>query len=126
MIESGALKSIADKLCPNANEIARENKDYLRILFKYVSWFTTNSVATRGHDETEKSEKQGNWLSFIKLQLETNASFQELHEKVTKSRSTDYTSKTSFNGFVTVVANSVRDGMCSVLIDESKDKGKKD
>lgn len=135
MIESGSLKSIADKLCPNANEIAKENKDYLRILFKYVLWFTTNSVATRGHDETEESEKQGNWLSFIKLQLETNPTFQELHEKVSKSRSTDYTSKTFFNGFVTVVANGVRDaiysdiancGMYSVLIDESKDKGKKE
>ena len=60
-IESGELKSIADKLCPNANEIAKENKEYLLILFKYVLWFTTNNIATRGHDETEESEKQGNW-----------------------------------------------------------------
>ena len=35
-IESGELKSIADKLCPNANEIAKENKEYLMILFKCV------------------------------------------------------------------------------------------
>ena len=74
-IESGELKSIADKLCPNANKIAKENKEYLLILFKYVLWFTTNNIATRGHDETEESEKQGNWLSFIKLQLETNPRF---------------------------------------------------
>ena len=98
-------------------------------------WFTTNSVATRGHNETKESEKQGNWLSFIKLKLEINPTFQELHEKVTVSRSTDYTSKTFFNVFVTVVANGVRDaiysdiancGMYSVLIDESRDKGKKE
>ena len=60
-----------------------------------------------------------------------------MHENITRSRtrSTDYTSKTSFNEFVTVVANSVRDmiyldiansGVYSVLIDESKDKGKKE
>ena len=100
-------------------------------------WFTTNNIATRGHDETEESEKQGNWLSFIKLQLATNPRFQQFHENITRSRtrSTDYTSKTLFNEFVMVVPNSVRDmiyldiansGVYSVLIDESKDKGKKE
>lgn len=59
MIESEALKSIADKLCPNASEIARVNTRFLR-LFKYVLWFTTNSVATGGYDETEESKEQGN------------------------------------------------------------------
>ena len=35
----------------------------------------TNNIATRGHDKTEQSEKQGNWLLFIKLQLETTRGF---------------------------------------------------
>ena len=37
----------------------------------------------------------GNWTTFIKLQLETNPTFKDLHNKFTKSRSTNDTSKTS-------------------------------
>ena len=63
------------------------------------------------------------------LELEMNPTFRELHNKVTKSKSTDYTSKTSVNGFIEIIADSVRKlicsqikdaGMFSTLIDESR------
>jgi hypothetical protein len=60
-----------------------------------VLWFTTSELAMRGNYESDDSKNPGNWTTFIKLQLETNPTFKNLHNKFTKSRSTDYTSKTS-------------------------------
>ena len=64
-----------------------------------------------------------------------NPTFKELHSKFTKSKSTDYTSKTSVNGFIEIIADNVRKvicsqikdvGMFSALIDESKDTAKRE
>ena len=100
-------KSIVDQLFPNNKEIASKNREYLQILFKYVLWFSINELPTRGDDESDESLNQGKWKSFIKLQLETNPTFKHLHNQITSNRSIDYTSKTSFNGFITIIANAV-------------------
>ena len=99
---------IDQSLCPEYDDVANENKSYIVMLLKYVLWFATKEIPTRGNDETVDSSSRGNWLSFIKLQLETNQEFLELHKQVTKKRMTDYTSKTSFNGFLQVIASCVR------------------
>jgi hypothetical protein len=44
----------------------------------------------RGNYESDDSKNPGNWTTFIKLQLETNPTFKNLHNKFTKSRSTEY------------------------------------
>ena len=133
--KEGSEKNIIQRLCPDRNAVACENREYLRHLFKYVLWFTTNELAMRGDDESDESKNPGKWITFIKLQLEMNPTFRELHNKVTKSKSTDYTSKTSVNGFIEIIADSVRKvicsqikdaGMFSALIDESKDTAKRE
>ncbi len=112
-----------------------DNREYLRYLFKYILWFATNEVPMRADDETEESKNPGKWVSFIRLQLETNSTFRELHEKFTKTRSMDYTSKTSVNEIIKVIAEGIRQiifaqikdaGMFSTLIDESKDAAKRE
>ena len=94
-----------------------ENRAYFRHLFKYAIWFATNELPTRGHDETEDSNNPGNWLSFIKLQMEMNPSFSELHGKMLKNshHTFDYTSKTSLNGFFEVIADSIRQKICEEI-----------
>ena len=78
-----------------------------------------------------KTLSRGKWKDFINMQLETNADFNKLHEKV-KAQNTkyDYTSKRSCNELVECLAENVRDiivqqvnsaGMYSLLVDESKD-----
>ena len=124
--------SIDQSLCPEYDDV--ENKGYIVMLLNYVSWFATNEIPTRGNDETAESSSWGNWLSFIKLQLDTNKEFLELHKQVTKKRMTDYTSKTSLNGFLQAIASCVckeiykeieQVGVFSLLIDESKDTAKR-
>ena len=82
----------------------------------------------RAHDETDES-LNGKWVSFIRLQLETNPSFRQLYEKFIRTRSIDYTSKTSVNDIIEVTAQNSRQiiysqikdaSMFSALIDESK------
>ena len=134
-VQEGSEKDIMQRLCPDRDMVARENREYLRHLFKYVLWFTTNELAMRGDNESDDSKNPGKWVTFIKLQLEMNPTFKELHSKFTKSKSTDYTSKTSVNGFIEIIADNVRKvicsqikdaGMFSALIDESKDTAKRE
>lgn len=134
-VQEGSEINIIQRLCPDRATVASENREYLRHLLKYVLWFTTNELAMRGDDESDESKNPGKWITFIKLQLEMNPTFRELHNKVTKSKSTDYTSKTSVNGFIEIIADSVRKvicsqikdaGMFSALIDESKDTAKRE
>ena len=89
-------------------------------------------------DETDESKNPGKWISFIKLQLETNATFGKIHQKFMSSRTAmDYTSKTSINEIIKIIADGVRSAICnqiknsgnglfSVLIDESKDTAKRE
>lgn len=135
-IEAGKQKDIMSRINPDRDEVARGNREYLSCLFKYVIWFTTNEVPMRGGDETDESKNPGKWISFIKLQLETNLTFRELHQKFMSTRTAmDYTSKTSINEFVEIIAESVRSVICSqikdsglfsALIDESKDTAKRE
>ena len=136
-ILAGELNDIGRSICPAREEIINKNRAYFHHLFKYAIWFATNELPTRGHDETEDSNNPGNWLSFIKLQMEMNPSFSELHGKILKNshHTFHYTSKTSLNGFFEVIADSIRQkiceeirecGMFSILIDESKDQGKRE
>ena len=127
--------SIDQSLCPEYDDVAKQNKSYIVMLLKYVIWFATNEIPSRGNDETVESMSRGNWLSFVKLQLDTNNEFRELHKLITKKRMTDYTSKTSFNGFLLAIASCVRKeiysqieevGVFSILIDESKYTGKRE
>jgi hypothetical protein len=78
-------------------------------------WFTICEVAMRGNDESDDSMNPGNWITFIKLQLETNPIFKDLHNKFAKSRSTDYTTKTSVNGFIEVIAETIPTLTCSQI-----------
>ena len=89
----------------------------------------------RASDETDESTNPGKWLSFIKVQLETNPRFKELHDKFTSTRSMDYTSKTSVNDIIEVIAENIRHiiyseiknaGMFSTLVNESKEIGKRE
>ena len=137
-IEAGKQQDIRSRIDPDRDELARGNREYLSSLFQYVIWFTTNEVPMRGNDETDESKNPGKWISFIKLQLETNPKFRELHEKFMCNRTAmDYTSKTSINEFIEVIADGVRSAICgqikssgsglfSVLIDESKDTAKRE
>ena len=95
-IQEGKKENIIEGICPERKEIARENGEYLRCLFKYILWFETNEVPMRAHNETDES-LNGKWVSFIRLQLETNPSFRQFHEKFTRTRGIDCTSKTSVN-----------------------------
>ncbi|CAB4016140.1 zinc finger MYM-type 1-like [Paramuricea clavata] len=137
-IEADKEKDIRSRINPDHEEVARGNREYLSSLFKYVIWFTTNEVPMRGGDETEESKNPGKWISFIKLQLETNPAFLKLHQKFMSNRTAmDYTSKTSINEFIEIIADSVRlvicsqikysgSGLFSASIDESKDTAKRE
>ncbi|CAB4063236.1 unnamed protein product [Lepeophtheirus salmonis] len=92
-------------------EIAHENKEYLKCLFKYILWFATIKVPMRAHEETDESQT------------------------FTGKRSIDYTSKTRVNDIIQVIAQNtckiiyseIKDaGMFSALIDESKDAAKRE
>ena len=38
------------RICPEREEVARDNREYLRYLFKYILWFATNEVPMRADD----------------------------------------------------------------------------
>ena len=58
----------------------------------------------KGSDETDKSKNPGKWISFIKLQLETNLMFGELHQRFMSNHTTpDYSSKTSINEIIEII-----------------------
>lgn len=125
----------SENICPEREEVARDNREYLSYLFKYILWFATNEIPMRADDETNESKNPGKWITYIRLQLETNPSFKQLHEKFTRTRSMDYTSKTSVNDIIEVIAENIRlvifsqikdAGMFSALIDESKDAAKRE
>ena len=136
----GSDISIMQRLLPDIDDVVADNRDYLTYIFKYVRWFVINELAMRGHnehdDEDEQELRQGNWKSFITLQLETNADFKDIHIKMKQKRfATDYTSKTIVNEIIRVMASECRlkiyeeikkTGCFSALIDESKDKGKRE
>ena len=119
-------------------KLPEETGNIFSLLFKFVIWFTTNEVPMRGSDETDESKNPGKWISFIKVQLETNPTFLELHQKfMSNCTAMDYTSKTSINEFIGIIADSVRSVICkqikdsgsglfSALIDESKDNAKRE
>ena len=118
-------------------KIIAENREYFHLLFEYVLWFSKNELPTRGYDEAEDSSNPGNWLTFITLQLKTKPRFRELNDKLKENskHSVNYYSKTSYNGFIEVIASETRLSICeeishsklfSVLIDESKDLGKRE
>ena len=136
-ITKGKRFDKVSKICPAREEITAENRAYFRHLFQYAIWFAVNELPTRGHDESEDSKNPGKWLSFINLQMKTNPTFLELHEKLRKNSRTsfEYTSKTSLNGFMEVIAETIRQKICeeikqskmfSILVDESKDLGKRE
>ena len=125
----------SENIYPEREEVARDNREYLSYLFKYILWFATNEIPMRADDETNESKNPGKWITYIRLQLETNPSFKQLHEKFTRTRSMDYTSKTSVNDIIEVIAENIRlvifsqikdAGMFSALIDESKDAAKRE
>ena len=134
-IQEGKEKNIIERMCPEREEVARENREYLRCLFKNILWFATNEVPMRANDKTDESQNAGKWVSFIRLQLETNSSFRQLHEKFIRTRSIDYTSRTSVNDIIEVIAQNTRRiiysqikdaGIFSALIDENKDAAKRE
>ena len=136
-ISQGKNVTIESRMCPGREQVIADNREYFRLLFKYVIWFSISELPTRGHDEAEDSSNPGNWLTFISLQLETNPRFRELNEKLkdNSKHSVNYYSKTSYNGFIEVIASETRLSICeeishsklfSVLIDESKDVGKRE
>ena len=135
-ILDGSETSIIKKLIPDIEEVAIDNREYFNLIFKYICWFISNELPMRAHREDEDSVNQGNWLSFIKLQLQTNSNFNELHQKMLSKRLvTDYTSKTVVNEIISTMAEECRifiynqikkSGIFSILIDESKDKAKRE
>ena len=63
-IQEGKEKNIIEGICPEMEGKSRENREYLRCLFKYILWLETNEVPKRAHDETDES-LNGKWvLSF--------------------------------------------------------------
>ena len=58
-VQDGSAKDIMQRLCPDRDMVARENREYLRHLFKYVLWFTTNERAMRGDNESDDSKNSG-------------------------------------------------------------------
>ena len=138
-VQSGSELSIAKKLVPELDNIINDNRQYFKLLFKYVRWFSTSEVAMRARLECSNDPnelKVGKWKSFIRLQLDTNPTFRGLHLKVLGKRTvTDYTSKTVVNEMIEVIAEQTRNeilqeiksnGFFSVLLDESKDTGKRE
>ena len=82
-IQSGSEMSIINRLIPNAEDIATENRDYFSLIFKYIKSFLSNELAMRNIGEHDsESQHQENWKTFIKLQLDTNPTFKNLHQKM--------------------------------------------
>ena len=89
---------------PSENN-SKQQRVYFKLLFQYVIWFATNEIAFRGHDEAADSKNPGNWTTFIKIQLKTNKEFRSLHQAITdKTLLVDYTSKTSLNEMLSILA----------------------
>jgi hypothetical protein len=123
--------SINNQLDPDRLSAVAEHREYFSLLVKYHQFFLKTELAYRGRDETDESENMGKWKEFIKLQLDTNRRFKELHSKITaKHKTYDYTSKRICNEIVEVIAQLIREkmiseineaGMYAILIDECKD-----
>ncbi len=72
---------IIQRICPGREEVARDNREYLRYLFKYILWFATNEVPVRADDETEESKNPGKMVSFIRS-LSSDSSWKQIpHSK---------------------------------------------
>ena len=130
-IKEKKTTSIDNILDPDRLSAVSEHREYFTLLVKYHLYFLKNELPYRGYDETDDSLCLGKWKEFIKLQLDTNPRFQELHSKVTsKHKKYDYTSKHTCCEMVEIIAEFVRESiitdvneadMFSILIDECKD-----
>ena len=94
-----------------------------------------NELPARGHNEHDDSANSRNWNNFISLMLKTNPRYKQLNKKLDEhnKHAVNYYSKTSFNGFASVIADQIRltiaqeiqqTQMFTILIDKSKDLGK--
>ena len=128
--------SILEKLVPDLEKKIQNNRKYFKLLFQYIIWFATNGIAFQGHDEEADSKNPGNWTTFIKMQLKTNEEFPSLHQAITEKKGFLWTTLVKhLNEMLSMLAVQIRNQIChqiatagcfSALIDESKDKGKRE
>ena len=58
LLDRGEGVGIDQSLCPEYDDVANENKSYIVMLLKYVLWFATKEIPTRGNDGTAESSSR--------------------------------------------------------------------
>ena len=111
---SNQTVTIIDRLSSHREELIESNRQYFTILIKHIRYLVVQQIPYRHIDEHDESAtNQGNLVELLKVQCQTNPTFDKLREKVERQYSvhTNYWSKTIFNEIVEIMANLVRNGI---------------
>ena len=73
--------NIENMIDPNRISVVAQNREYIKMIFKFHQYFCTSELSYHGHDQSADSLNAGKWLEFIHLTLDTNTKFKELHQK---------------------------------------------
>ncbi|XP_071718860.1 uncharacterized protein [Rutidosis leptorrhynchoides] len=115
------------------NEKHLQNRLRMKATVDIVRWLTFQACAFRGHDESKSSKNRGNFLELLKLLASYN---DELANVVLENApyNSQYTAGSIQKEILGIIANNVRrhirsevgDSYFCVMVDESRDKSKKE
>ena len=118
-------KTCASLVSSQHAKIVKKNTDNLKTIIRVVYFLSLQGLAFRGNDVSDLSSNRGNFLELIELLSEFN---NNLKEHPVKNNNAKYTSATSQNQIISLIAqqiklyisNSVQD-YYSIIVDETMD-----
>ena len=123
--------SVAEQLGNNRSEMVKMNRHYIRTVAEILLLCSQQDISLRGHDESNKSLNKGNFKEFLSVVANHDT---VVAKKLQQGpRNAVYTSPKIQNEILNIMANMVRQQICtsiqqtgyySILADETKDMSK--
>lgn len=120
--------SIAHKLDSQRSKIVTENRQYLSEILKTILYCAKQCIALRGHNESNESENQGNFIELLKIRSDDNNIIARYF--LQKKKTFRYVSPDYQNIFINLMGQNVLNqiienvksaGVYSVIMDETQD-----
>ena len=125
--------TLAHRMDRLGEQTLRSNRHYIKTIAEIILLCARQEIALRGHIESAQSQNPGNFKAILDLVAKHDESFHQSYEGA--ARNAVYTSPEIQNQLALIMGNMVREIICSdirdaiyysLLVDESKDVGKKE
>jgi len=132
MTMTKCTQSVHSLLDSEHQKLVAENRTYIKTVSTVLRLTAVQLIAQRGHDESEKSQNQGNFLAILKLIAEHDTI---VAKKLTGPKNARYTHHTIQNDLIAVMAELIQKeiaseimeaGCFAIMVDETKDCAKKE